>query len=97
MFWYKKAIEQGNANAEYNLGMMYADDGDGKQALYWIKKAAESGHPEAQYAVGLFYVNGVSVGNGTDVTRDTKQAVYWLKKAANQGHILAQEHLQKMQ
>ena len=46
------AAEQGNAEAQFNLGVMY-DNGQGvKQdyfkAVEWYQKAAEQGHPLAQ-------------------------------------------------
>ncbi len=48
----KKSAEQGDARAQYNLGVMY-DNGestltDKKQAFYWYKKSAEQGDARAQ-------------------------------------------------
>jgi hypothetical protein len=45
--WYSKAAEQGNANAQYNLGLMY-NSGEGipqndAEAVNWWRKAAEQG------------------------------------------------------
>ena len=45
--WYRLAAEQGNANAQYNLGLMY-DNGEGvpqdyKEAVKWYRLAAEQG------------------------------------------------------
>ena len=47
-----QAAEQGNATAQYNLGVMY-DNGQGvrqddAQAVQWYRKAAEQGHAKAQ-------------------------------------------------
>lgn len=57
--YYKKAAENGNANAQYMLaGMYYTGEGGAKdlQEMYkWYKKAAEQGHSDAQYIVGLEY------------------------------------------
>lgn len=44
VYWYKKAANQGYANAQYNLGALYAN-GDGvakdvNQARFWWNKAA---------------------------------------------------------
>ena len=43
-----KAAEQGDANAQYNLGSMYFDvrgvSQDYKQAVAWYRKAAEQGN-----------------------------------------------------
>ena len=54
---FKKAAEQGHANAQFNLGVMY-DKGEGvtrdaKQAVYWVQKAAEQGFAEAQTNLGV--------------------------------------------
>jgi len=49
--WYRKAAEQGNAMAQYQLGMMYAlgqgvkkDDEESQQ---WLRKAADQGYRQA--------------------------------------------------
>jgi hypothetical protein len=48
VFWYQKAAEQENAQAQYGLGRMYAESqGFGKddvQAEFWMRKAAKQGH-----------------------------------------------------
>jgi len=44
--WYRKAAEQGDADAQFNLGVRY-DAGQGVQqdmAAAWLRKAAEQGH-----------------------------------------------------
>ena len=54
--------EQGNAEAQYNLGGMYAYGQDVRQddaeALRWYRKAAEQGNAEAQYNLGVMYDSG---------------------------------------
>jgi uncharacterized protein len=44
-FWYGKAANQGNADAEANFGWMYESGGgekrDLKEAVSWYRKAAE--------------------------------------------------------
>ena len=46
--WYTKAAEQGNAEAQYNLALVYANGQgvpqDYKQAAKWYTKAAEQGN-----------------------------------------------------
>ena len=71
----KQKAEQGDANAQYNLGWMY-DNGestlkDSKQAFYWYKKSAEQENANAQQNLGWMYDNG----EGT--LKDSKQAFYW--------------------
>ena len=50
--WYRKATEQVNADAQYNLGYSYYDSEgvaeDKAEAVKWYKKAAEQGHAHAQ-------------------------------------------------
>lgn len=86
--WYRKAAEQGHAEAQVNM-VFYSIQGIGVdrdtiQAVEWYQKAAEKGHAEVQYILGDFYYNGVGV------TPDTIQAVEWYRKAAEQGHTSAQ-------
>jgi TPR repeat protein len=86
--WYRKAADQGHAEAQYNLGVMYAKgEGvpqDDKQAVTWYRKAADQGHAEAQNNLGLIYASGKVV------PQDDKQAVTWYRKAADQGNAEAQ-------
>ena len=58
----KKAAEQGDAQAQYNLGNCYAF-GKGveknlSEAVKWYRKAAEQGDAQAQYNLGVCYYNG---------------------------------------
>ncbi|WP_148132454.1 tetratricopeptide repeat protein, partial [Neisseria sp. HMSC074B07] len=63
--WYRKAAEQGLADAQYNLGMMYANGQgvrqDYAEAVRWFRKTAEQGLAEAQYNLGLAYEQGQGV------------------------------------
>ena len=56
---WKPLAEQGFANAQYNLGLMY-DEGlgvtqDSAEAVKWFRKAAEQGNDHAQYNLGVMY------------------------------------------
>ena len=52
--WYRKAADQGNADAQANLGLMYANGHgvlrDDAQAVAWFRKAADQGFAFAQGA-----------------------------------------------
>ena len=52
LYWFKKAAEQGYANAENYLGYMYEQGlgvpQDYNKALYWYKKAAKKGSKQAK-------------------------------------------------
>ena len=92
--WYTKAAEQGDADAQHNLGNMYYHgkvDEDGyrnyREAFKWYTKAAEQGVAEDQFFLGEMY------GGGFGVAQDTKEAVKWYTKAAEQGHAEAQWQL----
>ena len=81
--WYRKAAEQGNADAQYSLGFMYAHgkgvEKDEVEAARWYYKAAEQGNADAQYRLGLMYANGEGV------EKDEAKAVQLFRKAAEQG------------
>ncbi|MDB4723205.1 sel1 repeat family protein [Akkermansiaceae bacterium] len=54
--WYRKAADQGNATAQYNLGLSY-DYGEGvekdaEEAVKWYRKAADQGIAAAQKNLG---------------------------------------------
>ena len=83
--------EQGNAESQYHLGVMY-QRGDGvfrdyNEAVKWYRKSAEQGHSDAQYNLGIMYERGHGV------PQDYKEAVKWYKKSAEQGESLAQYNL----
>jgi len=86
--WLRKAAHQDHADAQFNLGISYANrDGipqDQSQAAAWFRKAAEQGHADAQFNLGLSYANG------DGVPQDQSQAAAWYNKAAEQGHADAQ-------
>lgn len=83
--------DQGDADAQYKLGVMYGDGLGVKQnsaeAVRWYRKAADQGHVDAQLNLGAAYSFGFGVkGNSAE-------AVRWYRKAADQGHADAQLNL----
>ena len=91
--WYRKAAEQGHAQAQCDLGWMY-DNGHGvpkdcTEAMKWFRKAAEQGHAVAQCSLGNMYTDG----RGVFVLKDYAEAVKWYRKAADQGYAIAQFNL----
>ena len=88
---WKPLAEQGNADAQYSLGLMYAnghgDLKDYKTAVKWWKLAAKQGYVDAQNNLGVMYANGYGV------PKDYKTAVKWYRLAAKQGMIIAQNNL----
>jgi len=72
--------ESGDAEAQYNLGVLYAEGQGGPrdytEARAWYLKAAAQGLAEAQYGLGLLYAKG------RGVPPDDVQAYMWLNLAA---------------
>jgi TPR repeat protein len=95
MQWIRKAVEQGHAGAQTELGLLYyrgrAVAQDSTKAVKWFKMAAEQGHEEAQYWLGLMY------DKGEGVEKDEAEAAKWLRKAAEQGEMRAHAILQRME
>ncbi len=88
---WRPLAEQGNAAAQYNLGVMY-NKGQGVpqdygEAMKWYRKAAEQGIADAQHSLGVMYAKG------RGVPQDYAEAVKWYRKAAEQGYALAQTNL----
>ena len=86
-----KKAEQGDVEAQYNLGYYY-HSGEGveqseKKALYWWQKAAKQGHANSQYNLGVNY------GKGYGVEQSYEKAIHWYTKAAEQGFVRAQNNL----
>ncbi|MFC1580142.1 SEL1-like repeat protein [Thermodesulfobacteriota bacterium] len=81
--WFRKAVAQGHAEAQYQLGGMYTKGKgvakDDQKAFQLIQAAAAQGHPGAQRAVGWCYQEGQGVA------QDYDQALKWYRKAADQG------------
>ena len=74
------AADQGDAGAQFNLGLMY-DLGRGvpqdyAQAVKWYRLAADQGYARAQSRLGFMY----SLGHG--VPKDYVQAVKWFNLSA---------------
>lgn len=84
----REMAEQGDAEAQFNLGVM-SEKGEGvgqdyKEAVKWYRKAAEQGEGRAQYNLALAYYRG------RGVAQDFHEAVKWVRKAAQQGIAKAQ-------
>ncbi len=80
---FRPFAEQGNADAQYNLGAMY-DQGwgvpqDYAEAVKWYRMGAEQGDVWTQVALGVKYANGEGV------PQDYVLAHMWLNLAVAQG------------
>ena len=86
--------ELGDAEAQFNMGVMY-DEGAGVQqdlatAAVWYEKAAEQGFVDAQANIGMMYYHGQGV------PCDHKTAVGWLQMAADQGDSESYDFMKKI-
>ncbi len=91
---FKVLAEQGNPEAQFNLGLMYHKGQgvpqDNDESVKWFRKAAEQQYVKAQYNLGAMY----SLGQG--VAKDNTEAVKWFRMAAEQGFAEAQYDLAVM-
>jgi len=90
MEWYKKAADQGNTAAQYNLAKLISQRKDShdprakKWVKYWYEKAAEGGQKEAMNNLALLYLKG------DGVEKNELRAFELLRKAALLGDSAAQ-------
>lgn len=77
--WYRKAAEQGDAEARYSLAGLYTSGSgvrrDSKEAIRLYRLAAADEHVYAMIALGDAYYDG------TDVLQDLERAYMWLSLA----------------
>ena len=77
------AAEQGDADTQFNLGLMYTNgEGvpeDACEAAKWFRMAAEQGQAKAQFNLGIMYAEGIGV------PEDAREAMKWFRMAAEQG------------
>jgi TPR repeat protein len=81
--WFTLAAEQGDASAQYNLGVMHSFGlgiiPDYKPAVKWFTLAAEQGNALAQYNLGRLYY----LGQG--VSENLVYAHMWSKQSSRNG------------
>ena len=85
---YRTAAEQGNAAAQFEVGLICSSRGndfpkiygpappDYPEAANWFRKAADQGNIDVQYLLGRAYINGKGV------PQDNVQALLYLSLAA---------------
>jgi uncharacterized protein len=92
-FWHPLA-EQGDAGAQFHLGVMY-ESGQGvlrndAEAIKWYSKAAEQDDAVAQFILGIMYTKGEGV------SPNHAEAALWYRLAADHGLAGAQFDLGMM-
>ena len=75
--------QQGDAYAQYNLGVMY-EKGQGvrqdyAEAVKWYRQAADQGYVKAQYNLGAMYFTGGGVHQDFHLSKE------WFGKACDGG------------
>ena len=85
---YKEYAEQGDPEAQYDLGLMfYYGEGvslDLQQAVKWVTESAENGFAYAQLFLGGLYFEGKGVN------QDYEASVKWYFRAAQKGNVDAE-------
>ena len=91
---FRPLAQDGNARAEYQLGMSYAKGlgvaRDYKRAAIWLRKSADQGYASAENDLGTLY------DQGRGLTASPVQAAHWFRQAAAQGHGAAQLNLARL-
>ena len=86
---FSQAAEQGNIEANYQLGMLYSNSNfegyNRETATEYFLKAANNKYVEAMYQAGMMYL-GV----------DNSTAKFWFRQAADNGHAKAQTQLSRL-
>jgi len=79
----EQAAEQGNAEAQFQLGALYANgkgvEQDTARAAAWLRRSAEQGFVQAQTLLGWCHAAGEGVA------QDMGAAIDWYLKASEQG------------
>lgn len=83
--------EQGDAPAQFLLGLMYISTEDENQAAAWFQKAAEQGHAGAQWNMGFFCSHGLGV------VEDNVEAHKWWSLSLENGNAKAGQSIETVE
>ena len=85
--WLRQSAEEGNARAQFKLGLTYAHGGDvGKdeaEAISWWQRSAINKNSQASYCLGVAYEYGIGV------KADKHRALQYYQKAQDRGFNFA--------
>ena len=77
---YKQAASDGDADAQYNLGICYEESNDFEHAAKWLKKAAKQRGEIRSYNLGSCYMKGLGV------EQSYTEAIKWFRKSISLNH-----------
>ena len=86
LYWYRRAAEQGHAEAEFELGLLYLYGQSGRYGA-WFRNARSENEFAALSNRDILFPNGL------DVPFDFTEALHWLKRAAARGRVEAQANV----
>ena len=91
--WYNKGAEDGDPEAEYELGYFLCEGPgvthDIQAGMAWLKKAADQKNQNAMKLMGYLYAEG----KGDALPKDYNKAVSEYERAANAGSVFAAQQL----
>lgn len=88
--------KEGNPEARYNIGWLYANGIGGKvdvpTAIYWWEKAAASNHAPSQFSLGMIYLTG----DGKSIKKNVPEAIHWHMRSARNGYDEGREMMRQL-
>ena len=89
---------QGDALAQYNIGILYKDGGHGvpqdyEEARKWLTKAAEGGGDRTAVVSNASFLLGIMLESGLGGPKDPTGARKWYLAAAERGNIKAADYV----
>lgn len=90
------AADQGDGEAQNELGILCLEQQHPSLALHWFQLAAEQEHADAMHFLSTLYLHGTNdpLGEGgMEIRKNASQALMWLSKATFHGHPIAKQQL----
>lgn len=81
------SADDGDAEAQVDMGAMLHIAGAFDASVYWFKQAASQQNADAMQWLGRCYASGIGV------SQNTYLAIKWLAQSAALGHLIAQHQL----
>lgn len=98
-YWCNKAAEKGNADAQYMMGILYAQKTnsfyDLSKKIYWLNLAAAQDHTRALNELGITYETMSEAAQEPDQNDDKKAKAYY-EKAMSLGDAYGMANLSRL-